>query len=75
MMNASETIERFENFGVLDEYIVSASGKIIVIIASATDRVAFEAMNPFRGTDGYYKGGTGIDAVTSDGVPVGMTFL
>jgi hypothetical protein len=74
-MDAAETIEHFENMGVLDEYIVAASGKILLILASSTYDYAFRCMKDFRGYDGYFKGGAGIDAITTDGVPVAMSFI
>jgi len=74
-MDASETIEHFQNMGVLDDVIKSASGKNLVIMASAPDGYAFRCMKDFQESESYYKGKFGIDAVTTDNVTVNMTFI
>jgi hypothetical protein len=75
-MTASETIEHFSDMGVLDRTIISQGECApIVILASATRGYAERCMRDFEGTDGYFVGSRGIDARTSDGVPVVMTFI
>lgn len=73
-MTALETISHLKDMCVLDKVVRSAAGKILIILASGWEDYAYRSMRDFRDRDGYYAGRTGIDGLTTDGVPVVMSF-
>jgi hypothetical protein len=74
-MDAEETIEHFEDMGVLRKVFDSVSGNPMIIMATATKGYAHRCMQDFKDSPSYYEGIFGIDAITNDGVAVRMCFV
>lgn len=73
-MTATETVQHMKDMGVLDKVVRTNSGRIIAILASSWGAYGERCMRDFHALRGYYVGSKGIDGVTTDGVPVIMTF-
>lgn len=74
-MSSEEAITHFDHMGCLKQVVPDLEGKpCLILCESSSISYMLRCMRDFENTDKYIVGGSGIDAVTTDGIPIKMRY-